>query len=228
VSPAPQLALEKQARLCLTVAHETCATFEAARAAIEDAADDGPSSGHGPAQRVRRWSVPRTQATVLDVGRGSVDFGAVARQRSSAQVALVLLALVAFGTLILSRLSGDPSAVAAAPTASLPVVATSATASPTTLGAVASPTIDLTPAPAITPTPTVAPPPTPTAPSSAGPSASPVATPAGSFRLYRVRSGDTLSAIAARFHTTTRALAAENGISDPTRLQIGQVLRIPG
>jgi LysM repeat protein len=42
-----------------------------------------------------------------------------------------------------------------------------------------------------------------------------------------VQSGDTLSAIAARFETTTKALVDLNGISDPSRLKIGQVLRLP-
>jgi putative chitinase len=42
-----------------------------------------------------------------------------------------------------------------------------------------------------------------------------------------VRSGDTLSAIAARFHTTVGAIERLNGITDPTRLRIGQLLMIP-
>jgi LysM repeat protein len=45
--------------------------------------------------------------------------------------------------------------------------------------------------------------------------------------IYKVRSGDTLTAIAARFGTTVRVLAQLNGISDPSRLRIGQVLKLP-
>jgi LysM repeat protein len=44
---------------------------------------------------------------------------------------------------------------------------------------------------------------------------------------YVVRPGDTLSAIAARHGTTVSALAAANQITDPDRIRIGQLLRIP-
>jgi LysM repeat protein len=44
---------------------------------------------------------------------------------------------------------------------------------------------------------------------------------------YIVRPGDTLSAIAARHGTSVSALAAANSISDPNRIRIGQLLRIP-
>ncbi|MBM4431690.1 MAG: LysM peptidoglycan-binding domain-containing protein [Chloroflexi bacterium] len=44
---------------------------------------------------------------------------------------------------------------------------------------------------------------------------------------YVVRSGDTLSAIAARFNTTAFALARNNGIADPSLIREGQVLRVP-
>jgi len=45
---------------------------------------------------------------------------------------------------------------------------------------------------------------------------------------YTVKVGDTLSAIARRYNTSAKALMAANGIKDPTRLGIGQVLSIPG
>ena len=45
---------------------------------------------------------------------------------------------------------------------------------------------------------------------------------------YTVRPGDTLSAIAARHHTTVAALAALNQLADPGALRPGQVLRLPG
>jgi len=44
---------------------------------------------------------------------------------------------------------------------------------------------------------------------------------------YRIQSGDTLSAIARRYHVTVSALAQLNGISDANRIQAGQVLQIP-
>ena len=43
---------------------------------------------------------------------------------------------------------------------------------------------------------------------------------------YTVRAGDTLSAIAKKHSTTTRAIASANGISDPRKLKPGQKLKI--
>ncbi|CAN5590110.1 MAG: LysM peptidoglycan-binding domain-containing protein [Actinomycetota bacterium] len=46
-------------------------------------------------------------------------------------------------------------------------------------------------------------------------------------RSYRVRQGDTLSAIALRFDTTVRALVEANDLDDPDALTLGQRLSIP-
>lgn len=46
-------------------------------------------------------------------------------------------------------------------------------------------------------------------------------------QVYTVQSGDSLSAIAARFGIGLSALIEANGISDPNALQVGQQLRIP-
>jgi LysM repeat protein len=45
---------------------------------------------------------------------------------------------------------------------------------------------------------------------------------------YTIRSGDTLSAIAARFHTSVGALARANGIANPNLIYAGRTLQIPG
>jgi len=45
---------------------------------------------------------------------------------------------------------------------------------------------------------------------------------------YRVRAGDTLSSIAARFSTTPSTLEQLNGLSASSVLQIGETLRVPG
>ena len=45
-------------------------------------------------------------------------------------------------------------------------------------------------------------------------------------RTYTVKSGDTLSGIAAKFGTTYQAIAAKNGISNPNLIYPGQVLTI--
>ncbi|OJH41800.1 LysM peptidoglycan-binding domain-containing protein [Cystobacter ferrugineus] len=44
---------------------------------------------------------------------------------------------------------------------------------------------------------------------------------------YKVRSGDTLSAIAARYNTTVSELARQNGIKNPDKIIAGQTLKVP-
>ena len=57
----------------------------------------------------------------------------------------------------------------------------------------------------------------------------PGAAPPGSTSSgWRVRSGDTLSSIAARAGMSTSALASLNGITDPNLIRVGQVLRVRG
>lgn len=45
---------------------------------------------------------------------------------------------------------------------------------------------------------------------------------------YTIRSGDTLSAIAARYHTSVAKLASLNGIANPNKIGAGQKLTLPG
>ena len=68
--------------------------------------------------------------------------------------------------------------------------------------------------------------PTPTPTASATPTPSPSASSA-SAKTYKVKSGDTLSGIAKRFNTTTRILMDLNGITDPNKIRVGQVLKLP-
>ncbi len=51
--------------------------------------------------------------------------------------------------------------------------------------------------------------------------------PAPTFTSYTVQRGDTLSAIAMRYGVSMWALAAANNIGNPSRIYVGQVLRIP-
>ena len=46
-------------------------------------------------------------------------------------------------------------------------------------------------------------------------------------KTYTVKAGDTLSGIASRFGTTARKLMALNSITDPNRIRVGQVLKLP-
>jgi LysM repeat protein len=212
ITPASQLALDKQRRLCLVAEHRTCATFLAARAG-------GPSEALGWAvspdavpelEPVTRWSIVRTTPTVLDAG--SPVSGVLERMSGSlVQVILAGLLLVALLAIGLGQLR-----LGAGPTGS------------------ASPTVEVSQSPSVTstlaPTGTPVPSPTPT-----GPSPTPIVTaspapppsPAGSGTTYVVQSGDTLWAIANRFGTTVRAIQDLNGLGDSTRLHVGQVLAIP-
>jgi LysM repeat protein len=45
---------------------------------------------------------------------------------------------------------------------------------------------------------------------------------------YTVKAGDTLSGIGARLGVSYRSIMDANGITDPTRLKVGQVLAVPG
>ena len=45
---------------------------------------------------------------------------------------------------------------------------------------------------------------------------------------YRIERGDTLSALAVRFHTTVRKLAQANGIANPNLIIAGHTLEVPG
>jgi LysM repeat protein len=212
VSPPTPLALVKQSRLCLLDVHAGCATFLAAVEAL--GADQRPDAGTHPDTVPRpvrrRWPVPRTQTTVLDVGRGSVDVGSIARARTTTQVALVLLALVAFGALLVARIGGLPQVVAVAGASPSSTVEESSSSA----GAATPPA---TPAG----TPTVS----PSAPAEAA--ASPLVSPSAPIRRYTVRAGDTLLAVARRYGTSVKALQAANSIANPANIRIGQVLRIP-
>jgi hypothetical protein len=118
--------------------------------------------------------------------------------------------------------------------------------SPTPSLVAASPTVAPTPSPTSSPTPSpspspsVAPSPTPTPLASPSPSPTPVASVPPAFvglkpcldspacYLYRVRSGDNLTRIAAKFGITLAALKAANPtITDPSLVHVGDILRIP-
>ena len=51
--------------------------------------------------------------------------------------------------------------------------------------------------------------------------------PAAAGGTHRVRPGETLGGIAARYGTSVSALAALNGIGDPSRIVAGRLLRVP-
>jgi LysM repeat protein len=207
VSPAAPLSIEKQQRLCLTASHPTCATYQASMAARAD------RLGFPSSDRATRWALARTTTVVEDAGglRGRFTTLLLDRRRWPAIPAVLLV-----GTLFTLAVSGLGNG-------SKPVSATAAPSGPALTPPGASP------APTSLPAPSSAPEPTSTPASSIAPSPTPLASegPAATFRTYKVKSGDTLSAIAATYGTTSRAIADLNGITVTTTLHIGQVLKIP-
>ncbi|HEY7702320.1 MAG TPA: LysM peptidoglycan-binding domain-containing protein [Candidatus Limnocylindrales bacterium] len=219
VAPPAALATDKQRRLCLVAEHLDCSTYKAAFAAYEEAGSVLDRPLHRP--------VTRTAPLFLDRGRISVSMPGLP-DRGVGQGGLVALMIVAFGALAVSRLGGGPGIVPAAadPSASgTPPSSVAASIAPATPAAESPPAaspdapvptlvpseVEPSPTPAATPTP----PATTPKPSSAAPT------------TYRVRSGDTLSGIAAVHGTTWQVLAELNGLDDPRRLRVGQVLKLP-
>jgi LysM repeat protein len=211
VSPPAPLSPEKQARLCLTAAHATCATLQASLAAR--GARLGPIAVDR--DRTTRWGLARTTTVIEEAGgvRARVIGFLLDRGRWPAIPAVILVV-----TLLVLAASGlrptSPAAVEATATPA-PALASHAPVS--------------TPAPTIPATesapPEVTASPNPTARPTPRPTGTPK--PSVSYTTYKVRSGDTLSAIAAKFGTTSRAIADLNRITVNTTLHIGEVLKIP-
>lgn len=216
VSPPVQLAPEKQRRLCLIDNHVNCATYGAAMA------------GHaGPSEHVTGRSRPIARMTpvILDQGRFDLRVPALRADRASGQAVLVGVLGLAFAAILFARPSGDAGALgvdaSVLPGAGAGVPTEAAVASPSDV-----PTATEAPAETEAPSETTAPSAASGAPSSTAPSGASAA-PATSGATYKVKSGDTLSAIAARFGTTTRVLIRLNGLVDPSKLKIGQILKVP-
>jgi LysM repeat protein len=211
VSPAAPLALDKQSRLCLTAAFTSCATYLASMEAR------GTRLGRPDTERATRWGLTRTTAVIEDAGgvRTRVSGALTDRGRWPAVPAVLLLTgLIVLG---LSGLRGTPAAAVASPSPSRPVAIPSPTPRPTSKPSAAPASVPATEAP--TPAPTIAP--------TRAPTPRPSVTPGESFRTYTVKSGDTLSAIASKYGTTSRAIADLNGFSVSKTLHIGDVLKIP-
>jgi LysM repeat protein len=212
VTPPTQLALEKQRRLCLVAAHTGCATYGAAEAT------------RVPARRIAARSRPIARMTpvILDHGRFVLHFPTLRGDRALGQAILVGVLGIALMAILFARPSGDagaagglgsasPAVSEAAPTEVAAATPAATTTEPTEAAATDEPVS--TPAPSTGPSPAA--------------SSAESAEPSTSGATYKVKSGDTLSAIALRFGTTVRALVQLNGITDPSRLKIGQVIKLP-
>ncbi|MGE5603288.1 MAG: LysM peptidoglycan-binding domain-containing protein [Nitrososphaerales archaeon] len=116
------------------------------------------------------------------------------------------------------------------PTAAVTVEPTADMAARATQTAAAQPTSIPTPSPTLEPTATPSPMPTATLTPepTATPTAAPTQAPAPAGRVtYKVRSGDTLSGIAARYGISWQDLATANGLTSRSTLRNGQELVIP-
>lgn len=211
VGAAP-LALDKQRRLCLTDTHRGCPAYAIA------SGEDPSGIELDTARRLVGRPYPRTAPVALDHGRLAPAVPAIRADRTAAQYILAGLMGVAFLAIAIARLSGDDGSglTAAGTTTESPRAAVVATVVPSvapdgSAGPLASATPELSAAP--TPTP--------------APAASPTPVPSAALRTYKIKSGDTLSEVAARFGTTVRAIRRLNDIDDPSRLRIGTVLKLP-
>ena len=207
VAPPAPLAAEKQRRLCLTHDHVICATYDAARAARPVAHDRLP---------VLPRPIARTTPVVLDHGRIAIDMPAFRSDPPVWQAILIGILAIAFAAIVLTRVTDGGSSGAATGASHVPGQSVTASAAATGAGASQD---------AATAGPSGALDPTPGSGASAGPSDPGASAPA--TQTYKVKAGDTLVGIAAKFGTTPKAIATLNGISDPTSLHAGQILKIP-
>jgi LysM repeat protein len=212
--PLASLTLEKQARLCLTAAHETCATYGAALAARGDR-----TGGAIALERAGRWSFALTTPLIEDAGGVRSRVGGILADRRRWPVVPVVVLVAALFALSISGARNDRPVTALAPPTQ---PGTGGNAAPPMTFTAAPEITDVPPTASPAPTPTSTPAPTPS------PTVAPTPKPTPAYRTtYRIKYGDTLSGIAATFHTTVLAIERLNGITDPTRLRVGQVIKIP-
>jgi LysM repeat protein len=203
-APAALLAAEKQRRLCLTADYATCATYEAARNTRAAAFERIPTLPR---------PVARTAPVVLDHGR--IAMPSLRSERVPGQALLVILLALAFAAILLARMTGGGApAIAGGDPSATPAVSAASSAGASRAPASGRPSASTAP--------------------STGASSSPAASGAGSppptavaSRTYKVKSGDTLVGIAAKFDTTPKEIAKLNGLKNPAALKVGQILQIP-
>ena len=154
-----------------------------------------------------RRQFARTTPVVVDRGRATFGFPSLGDRRQLGQIGLVVLMVAALGAILLAR-SGAPGPSGLANGGS-----------PTPHGSAAT-------SPKASPRPSATPnlsPSASTSPVAASPTPSPSARP----HTYTVKSGDTLSGIAAKFHTTAKIIEQLNKLKSPFVIHPGEVLKIP-
>lgn len=177
--------------------HEDCVRYQSAQAAHALVAPALPSR-----------PLARTAPVILERARPPVPVPHLVDRRTLGQLGLVVLMVMAVTALVVARIDGNRPGIAGS-------------------GASAAPS---TPEQTLAPTPSQVPSASPDSTPTAGLALAPTPTPQPTLawtRTYRVKSGDTLLGIAARFGTTATTLARLNDISNPSLLRIGQTLKIP-
>lgn len=222
-SPAPTIPALTQKRVCLTSDHLTCEFYVAAASARDEAL----LADHVRVERLEtsRFHVstrPLPLATdgVPDLA-GPLATASRVRSRRPPPGAIAVAGLVAALAIVAVAVSFLP------PAAPGGIAGTSPTpgSAPVTPGLSAHPTTSSGASPAPTSAPSTRPTPGP------GTSVSPTSEPTPSQpprpRRYRVRGGDTLNRIAARFDTSVRAIQELNELREGEDIRVGQLLRIP-
>jgi LysM repeat protein len=215
VEPPARLPLEQQSRLCLTAGHLECPSYVAATS---------PMAVHPLVATAR--PMPQTVPTVLDranplanlsrLGAGGVHAPSLTARATQGVLAGILV--VALALVLVTRFNeGHSGASGPGPSAFHPA-ATAAPGSSAVGGVVPSPSPSLAPS--------GGPGASATASISQGPSVAPSPSPTRKPTSYRVKAGDTLSSIAARFGTTVAKLMELNHITDPKTLHVGQLLKL--
>jgi hypothetical protein len=153
-----------------------------------------------------RRQFARTTPVVVDRGRASFGFPSLGDRRQLGQIGLVVLMVAALGAILLARVGAPGTSGVAA-------------GSPTPRGSAAA-------SPRPTPRPSTSASVSP-APSTSPVARSPAPSPSAKPRTYTVKSGDSLSGIAARFHTTVKILEQLNNLKVPFVIHPGQVLKLP-
>ncbi len=158
---------------------------------------DGPLSRPGPFV---------VMAPVVLEGPG-IGLPSQASARQFVAPATVVVVGAALGALVLARGPLAPGSSGAGDGRASPTPAASSAA--VTAGPASTAAASASPAPSAAPGPT------------------PTARPTSRPRTYKVRPGDNLTAIAARFGTTVAVLKTLNNITNPSLIRTGQVLKLP-
>ena len=153
-----------------------------------------------------RRQFARTTPMVVDRGRASFGFPSLGDRRQLGQIGLVVLMVAALGAILLARV-GAPGTSGVAGGSPTPHGSAGASPRPTPRP---SSNASVSPAPSTSPV-----------------AGSPVPSPSAKPRTYTVKSGDSLSGIAARFHTTVKILEQLNNLKVPFVIHPGQVLKLP-